>query len=128
MKKFLFLLLISFSAIAQKPWTAQWIKVPGETDYNFGVYHFRKTIELTSKPEKFVVHVSADNRYKLYVNGEMVSMGPARGDVFNWNFETVDIAPYLKSGKNVLAAQGLATGRRTSHGPDHLPYGFYFAG
>ena len=105
MKKFLFLLLISFSAIAQKPWTAQWIKVPGETDYNFGVYHFRKTIELTSKPEKFVVHVSADNRYKLYVNGEMFSMGPARGDVFNWNFETVDIAPYLKSGKNVLAAQ-----------------------
>src|SRR5690606_15658038 len=57
-----------------------------------------------SKPSKFVVHVSADNRYKLYVNEELVSLGPARADIYNWPFETVDIAPYLKKGKNVLAA------------------------
>ena len=34
-----------------------------------------------------------------YVNGEMASVGPARGDVFNWNFETVDLARWLKPGK-----------------------------
>jgi len=50
------------------------------------------------------VHVSADNRYKLYVNGQFVSLGPARGDIFHWNFETVDLAAYLQAGKNVIAA------------------------
>ena len=34
----------------------------------------------------------------------MVSFGPARGDIYNWNFETVDIASYLQQGDNVLAA------------------------
>jgi hypothetical protein len=30
--------------------------------------------------------------------------GPARSDLQNWNYETVDIAPYLTAGKNTLAA------------------------
>lgn len=84
-------------------WSASWIQYPG-TDQNYGVYHFRKSFELPSKPDSFIINVSADNRYKLYVNGELVSLGPAKGDVFNWNFETVDIAPYLKSGSNIMAA------------------------
>lgn len=85
-------------------WKARWIAVPGEPANAFGVYHFRKNIDLTTKPNSFIVHVSADNRYKLYINGQEVSAGPARGDIYNWNFETVDIAPWLKSGKNTLAA------------------------
>ena len=85
-------------------WTAQLISVPGEPQNAYGIYHFRKTFELPEQPERFVVHVSADNRYKLYVNGELASVGPARGDVFNWNFETVDLARWLKPGKNTLAA------------------------
>jgi hypothetical protein len=48
--------------------------------------------------------VSADNRYKLFVNGKLVSLGPARGDIFHWNYETVDLAPFLLNGKNVIAA------------------------
>ena len=85
-------------------WPAQWIGVPEANLRDFGVYHFRKTFDLTSRPEKFVVHVSADNRYKLYVNDSLVSLGPCRGDLSNWNFETVDIARFLKAGRNVLAA------------------------
>ena len=34
----------------------------------------------------------------------MVSLGPARGDIYNWSFETVDLAPYLRKGKNTLAS------------------------
>ena len=30
--------------------------------------------------------------------------GPARGDLYNWYFETVDIAAYLQAGDNTLAA------------------------
>src|SRR5690242_6625174 len=85
-------------------WTAHWIDVPGASKQDFGVYHFRRTFDLSAKAERFVVYVSGDNRYQLFVNGKRVSWGPARGDLTHWQYETVDIAPELQVGKNVLAA------------------------
>ncbi len=86
-------------------WTANWITHPEADPNDFGVYHFRKTFTLTQAPRSLVIHVSADNRYKLFVNGEPIGLGPARGDVENWPFETYDIGPWLKPGKNLIAAQ-----------------------
>ncbi len=91
-------------ALLEGRWKARWISPAGEPANTYGVYHFRKSMDLQVVPARFIVHVTADNRYKLYVNGTQVSLGPARGDIYNWNFETVDIAPYLQPGKNVLAA------------------------
>jgi hypothetical protein len=90
--------------LMRRVWTARWIGVPGAPPAEYGVYHFRRTFELTAKPEKFVVHASADNRYQLFVNGRRVAWGPARGDLFHWRYETIDLAPYLQAGRNVLAA------------------------
>jgi len=81
---------------------ADWIVPLGNGN---GVFYFRKTFDLKSVPNKFVVHVSADARYRLYVNGQLVSWGPSVGDMQNWNYESVDLAPYLKSGKNLIASQ-----------------------
>jgi alpha-L-rhamnosidase len=94
----------SSPVLLKNPWKAFWITVPDESDKNYGVYHFRKNIQLNAKPTSFVVNVSADNRYKLYVNQTLVSLGPARGDTYYWNYETVDLAPYLKAGNNSIAA------------------------
>jgi len=88
----------------QKPWTARWIAYPDAAPQAAGVFHFRKTIDLADRPTRFVVRVSADNRYRLFVNGVSVSIGPARGDLLHWRYETVDLAPYLRAGRNVLAA------------------------
>jgi alpha-L-rhamnosidase len=90
--------------ILQKKWNAYWITAPNASLHEYGVYHFRKTITLADKPSSFIVHVSGDNRYKLYVNGKLATFGPARGDIYHWNFETVDIAPFLTEGNNTLAA------------------------
>ncbi|MEQ9099888.1 MAG: alpha-L-rhamnosidase C-terminal domain-containing protein [Imperialibacter sp.] len=101
--------------LMQKPWKAQWITGPGaplnrwmvrsdQTLKEYGVFKFRKRFTLPQKPSSFIVHVSADNRYKLYVNDNLVSQGPARGDLYFWNFETVDLAPYLAEGENTVAA------------------------
>ncbi|HXG68530.1 MAG TPA: alpha-L-rhamnosidase C-terminal domain-containing protein [Blastocatellia bacterium] len=87
-----------------KAWSARWITVPGISPFEYGVYHFRRVFDLSAKPSSFIIHVTADNRYQLYVNGERVVWGPARGDLFHWRFETVDIARYLKPGKNALTA------------------------
>jgi hypothetical protein len=90
--------------LSRRPWRASWIAVPGAPATEYGVYHFRRTFELAAKPERFVVHVSGDNRYQLFVNGRRVAWGPARGDLYHWRYETVDVAPDLEPGKNVLAA------------------------
>jgi len=91
---------------ADRLWNAQWIGMnnPYDKGTGYGVYYFRKSIDLSVKPESFFIHVSADNHYKLYVNGKLVSIGPARGDLNNWNYETLNIAPYLVAGKNSVAA------------------------
>jgi hypothetical protein len=85
-------------------WTARWISVPGAPPFDYGVYHFRRTFELAERPRSFPVHVTADNRYQLFANGERVAWGPARGDLYHWRYETVDLAPHLRAGRNVLAA------------------------
>jgi alpha-L-rhamnosidase len=85
-------------------WNADWIAAPNDPGTGYGVYYFRKIIDLPNPSTSFTIHVSADNRYKLYVNGTLVSLGPARGDFYCWNYETVDLAPYLVAGKNTIAA------------------------
>ncbi len=92
------------SDLRNRNWKASWIAVPGTVPNGYGVYLFRKTVAFESKPASMAVHVSADNRYKLYVNDSLVSLGPARGDLQYWNYETIDIAPFLKSGDNLIAA------------------------
>ena len=85
-------------------WNASWITVSGGTGSDYEICLFRKTISIAAKPTTYLVHVSADNRYELFVNGKLVSIGPARGDIYYWNYETVDLAPYLTTGKNVISA------------------------
>ena len=89
--------------IASK-WAAFWIASPTAPAKSPGVFYFRKTIALDSVPAHYWVHVSADNRFLLHVNGKYAGEGPARGDLFHWRFETIDLAPLLHPGENVLAA------------------------
>jgi hypothetical protein len=91
-------------ALLLAPWNAVWIGHPDGPRREFGVFHFRKTFELGAAPQRFVIHVSGDNRYELFVNGQRVLAGPARGDLNHWRYETLDIAPHLRAGKNALAA------------------------
>ena len=115
MKKTLILLSLLLSAafasaqtqpadLFTKEWPARWISVPESGALDYGVYYFRKDVNLATVPATYVVHVTGDNRYKLYVNEQLVSMGPAKGDALHWNYETVDLAPYLNAGNNVIAA------------------------
>jgi alpha-L-rhamnosidase len=85
-------------------WEASWITHPSESVLDYGVFHFRKSFTLDKKPDGFIIHISADNRYRLFVNGTPVCFGPARGDLKHWFFESIDIAPYLKTGENLVAA------------------------
>jgi alpha-L-rhamnosidase len=91
-------------AAPREKWTAQWISHPTAPLREPITLHFKKTIEAKGAPAHFVVHVSADNRFVLYVNGARVGDGPARGDLNHWRYETFDLAPMLKLGVNTVAA------------------------
>ena len=90
--------------LLNNPWSAHWITCPDAPQRDAVVFHARKVLELSSVPAHFVVHVSADNQFLLYVNQQRVGRGPARSDLAHWRFETYDLAPLLHAGRNVLAA------------------------
>ena len=93
------------SSLYSKRWPAAWITAKDATATGYGVYLFRKQLTFSSVPDKFQIFISADNRYKLFVNGHFVSAGPARGDITHYNYSALDLAPFLKAGKNVISVQ-----------------------
>jgi alpha-L-rhamnosidase len=104
---FIFLCLASVLPVAaQMPhFTEGWISVPGIEGHEYGVYYFRKDVRLAAVPLTVRVNVSGDNRYKLFVNDHMVCLGPARSDLAHWNYDVIDLAPYLHAGTNVVVAK-----------------------
>jgi len=73
------------------------------SEKNLHVY-FRKTVDLSSQPRSATAYVTADSRYRLYVNGQFVGRGPARSYPRFQYYDVYDLASYLKPGKNIIAA------------------------
>ncbi|MGL6269132.1 MAG: alpha-L-rhamnosidase N-terminal domain-containing protein, partial [Chitinophagaceae bacterium] len=88
----------------RSPDSSHWITHPNADVHAYGVFHFRKKLILDKKPDAFIIHVSADQRYRLYINEKAVAAGPARSDVAHWRYETLDIAAQLTAGENIIAA------------------------
>jgi hypothetical protein len=93
------------SDLLRQSWSARWIAPAGAPAHEYCVCLFRRAIELDRKPERFIIHISGDNRYRLFLNGREASCGPARSDLFHWHYETIDAAPFLNAGSNILAAE-----------------------
>jgi len=85
-------------------WHASWITHPTAPLREPVVLHFRRSLKLASAPASYPVRVSADNRFILYVNGQRVGDGPARGDLTHWRYERFNLAPFLKTGNNLITA------------------------
>lgn len=93
------------------------------------VRRFRRRVELFGPPEQAIVHVSADSRYKLWVNGQLVGRGPLKGTLEHYHYGTYDLAPYLQEGDNVIAAEVRWFGDHTPTSEVHSPRpGFLFQG
>jgi len=59
---------------------------------------------------QLTLRVTADSRYRLYLNGESIALGPAKGDRQTHYYETVEVGDRLRTGRNVLAARVLHYG------------------
>lgn len=63
---------------------------------------FRKKLTVT-KPEKAVLKISADDRYKLYINGRFVTEGPAPSYPCDYFYNEADVTELLNDGENTFA-------------------------
>ncbi|KAL4795812.1 hypothetical protein BDV19DRAFT_378566 [Aspergillus venezuelensis] len=85
-------------------WPPRWIdSAPTNVNTAGRIVHFIRTISLPSQPSKALLHISADTRYKLFVNGVRVAVGPTKGSPAIWYYDTLDIAGYLEVGENTVA-------------------------
>ena len=74
---------------------------------------FRADFILAARPRRAPLAVSADQMYMLYINGVYVMRGPARGYQASWPFDEIDVAAWLKPGKNWISIRAYNAGVST---------------
>ena len=62
----------------------------------------RRTFE-AGRADRLELAVTADDYYKLYINGRQAGMGPAQAYHDRYNVNRYDLTPYLQEGRNVIA-------------------------
>ena len=71
---------------------------------------FRKKFTLTENITEAKIHISADDYYKLYVNGKFAGQGPAPSYHFRYSYNVIDITELLLEGENTVAVHTLYQG------------------
>ena len=92
---------------AAQAWLGQWIWYPEDTliEAQYATRYFRHEFELDALPTYAPLQLSADDNYRVYVNGVEVGSNMNTGQD-QWQAPvTYDILRYLKKGKNVLAIE-----------------------
>lgn len=86
----------------------KWIWV--NTDYSSGkftIVYFRRDFFVDDVNAQLKLIVSAESGYRLYINGQPISIGPCKGDERRKYYDNIDVSKFLRKGKNVLAAKVL---------------------
>lgn len=71
---------------------------------------FRREFNVDSAFKCAKIYISADDYYKLYINGKFVGQGPAPSYHFSYNYNEIDVSKYLVEGKNLIAVHTLYQG------------------
>ena len=71
---------------------------------------YRRKFSLKKAPDRATAYISADDYYKLYINGRFVAQGPAPSYHFRYNYNVIDVSEYLVEGENLIAVHTLYQG------------------
>ena len=82
-----------------------WIGSDHPFDLQEAYICFRKTWQENQQAAPCNLFISADSRYKLWVNGQFVARGPARSWPYAQCLDCLDISAHLRPGQNSLAVQ-----------------------
>lgn len=89
---------------------AKWIWYPSVRTLSNTFAFFRKEFILDEDTISATGYIAADSRYILYINGQRVQWGPAPSDPRYMEVDPMDVAGYLKKGKNVIGVHVLYYG------------------
>ena len=89
--------------------------------------HFRKEFTLTTEINEAILYITADESYKLWINGKYVTRGPARGYQLKWPYDRVDISEYLVKGCNYVCVEAYNPGVSTYKYLSQMSAGFICA-
>lgn len=78
------------------------IKYPPSEEDNSHIL-FRRRFRLERRPKEAILYITADDYFKLYINGRFVTQGPTAAYHSNYGYLTVDVTEYLQTGENLLA-------------------------
>ncbi len=82
------------------------ITFPGADAAKDNVYLLaRKQFQVNSRLESAIIHLCAQARYILYVNGELLGQGPVIGSDLTSYYDSYEIADKLTEGTNFLALE-----------------------
>jgi len=87
-------------------WNARWIWAPGDPKAPNSYYYFRKEFTLDGPPAATRLHITADTRYQLFINGRLVGRGAPQSQPFFQYYDTHDVDEYLREGLNCVAVIG----------------------
>lgn len=65
---------------------------------------------IAEKGEKFTINITADDYYKLYINGSYIGQGPAQGYYFSYYWNSFDITDFLNIGENKIKVEVFYSG------------------
>ena len=71
---------------------------------------FRKSFHIDRDFSFAKIYISADDYYKLYINGRFVAQGPSPSYHFQNNYNEIDISEFLVCGDNLIAVHTLYQG------------------
>lgn len=96
--------------------------VSSQGDADFTDLHaaFLRVVMLDRAPDAARLHIFAHTRYRLVVNGVPLGRGPCRYETRRPEYDSWDIAPHLKPGRNtvaILAHRDAPSGRIMAHPP-----------
>ncbi|NGO40200.1 hypothetical protein G4L39_12465 [Limisphaera ngatamarikiensis] len=85
-----------------QPWVAQWIWArDGDVHaYNQAILA-RKTVRL-EPVRRATLRITADSWYRLWINGTWVNDGPCRSWPNHYQYDVLDVTPYLQPGPNEI--------------------------
>ena len=84
----------------------RWISHKDAGASDNATYYFKKSFTLDAVA-KSIIEISAQARYKLYVNGNFVCCGPCKGTREKTYFDCVDVTSYLNVGENEIFCEVL---------------------
>lgn len=93
------------------PLRANWIWLPGADVHALNqAIIARKAFRLSQMPERAILRITADSYYRLFLNDQWIADGPCRSWPEQFQYDVLDVTPWLRAGENEIRIRAVYYG------------------